>query len=113
LTFLFDAIEGNIRSTAGPKRRNAMAITQKWKSKTFRVAFFFSNWFWVCYISFYWCFTVYSTSICRRSFDYCSSSCYTMGMTLIRPSNKKIASHFLFFFFFSAADVHRTTATRR
>lgn len=36
-----------------------------------------------------------------------------MGMTLIRPSNKKIASHFLFFFFFSAADVHRTTATRR
>jgi hypothetical protein len=29
LTFLFDAIEGNIRSTAGPKRRNAMAITQK------------------------------------------------------------------------------------
>lgn len=41
MTFLFDAIEGNIRSTAGPKAKKRDGHYTKRKNKTFRVAFFF------------------------------------------------------------------------
>jgi hypothetical protein len=87
-----------IRSTAGPKRRNAMAITQKWKSKTFWVAFFLKIDF--GFVSFL--FIDESQYIVRLSvvvlLIIVQVRVTQWGWHWFLPKTKKIASHFLFFF---------------